>query len=442
MTTCADTSPTSAQLAYDAEGRLTHWQNAPTNPTSQAWYLYDGEGHRVEQVVSGGSSGATYYLPGNVEEVTPTGALTKYYTAGGLTLGLNTAPDASGLSYLVSDGLGSVSEALVPSGLMTAGQLYGPYGAVRYTTVGTLPTSRGFTGQYADTSSDGLDYYGARYYDPLLGQFTSADTVADGTDGLNRYGYVNGNPTTATDPSGHCPWCIIGAIAGAVVGAAVVYGAQVVSNMQNGGSLTDAATWAPTDWGAIGKGALVGAVVGGTMGAAATVIAGAGTAGVTVAAVDTASDVMFNSALGAGEGFAQGVVSGDTGGDLVFDAAAGAASENAGYAVGKGFARALAIDDTTRGGRIATTVVGNASANVTSQAFTGQRDGYSFVLSVGLGVAFGGMRIKAADKHSLALIAGGTDFLVQTGVSSYHLMSGSIVSTRPQQIHDGRVHPW
>ena len=153
--------------------------------------------------MSGGSSGATYYLPGNVEEVTPTGALTKYYTAGGLTLGLNTAPDASGLSYLVSDGLGSVSEALAPSGLMTAGQLYSPYGAVRYTTVGTLPTNRGFTGQYADTSSDGLDYYGARYYDPLLGQFTSADTVADGTDGLNRYGYVKGNPETFTDPTGH-----------------------------------------------------------------------------------------------------------------------------------------------------------------------------------------------------------------------------------------------
>ena len=214
MTTCADTSPTSAQLAYDAEGRLTHWQNAPTNPTSQAWYLYDGEGHRVEQFVSGGSSGATYYLPGNVEEVTPTGALTKYYTAGGLTLGLNTAPDASGLSYLVSDGLGSVSEALAPSGLMTAGQLYGPYGAVRYAAMGTLPTSRGFTGQYADTNSDGLDYYGARYYDPLLGQFTSADTVADGTDGLNRYGYVKGNPETFTDPTGHRIDCGVGPCGG------------------------------------------------------------------------------------------------------------------------------------------------------------------------------------------------------------------------------------
>lgn len=63
-----------------------------------------------------------------------------------------------------------------------------------------MPTSKGFTGQYADTTSSGLDYYGARYYDPSLGQFTSADTT---NDGINRYGYVKGNPETFTDPTGH-----------------------------------------------------------------------------------------------------------------------------------------------------------------------------------------------------------------------------------------------
>ena len=66
-----------------------------------------------------------------------------------------------------------------------------------------MPTSKGFTGQRQDASS-GLDYYGARYYDPVLGQFASADSVADG---LNRYGYVHGNPTTFTDPSGHRVTC-------------------------------------------------------------------------------------------------------------------------------------------------------------------------------------------------------------------------------------------
>ncbi len=96
------------------------------------------------------------------------------------------------------DGQGTVSESFDGSGSVTSEQLYTPYGAGRYTT-GTSPTSLGYTGQRADAST-GLDYYQARYYDPVAGQFTSADSVADG---LNRYGYVAGNPTTATDPSGH-----------------------------------------------------------------------------------------------------------------------------------------------------------------------------------------------------------------------------------------------
>lgn len=70
---------------------------------------------------------------------------------------------------------------------------------MRYSS-GTLPTSYGFTGQRADAAT-GLDYYNARSYDPVAGQFTSADTTRAG--GLNRYAYVGGNPTTRTIPSGH-----------------------------------------------------------------------------------------------------------------------------------------------------------------------------------------------------------------------------------------------
>src|SRR6185312_12697234 len=134
----------------------------------------------------------------------------KYCVAGGMLLGLNTTRDASGIAYLASDGLGSVSEALSQSGTATGAVLYSPYGGVRYST-GTMPTSKGFTGQYADTASSGLDYYGARYYDPSLGQFTSADTVSDG---INRYGYVAGNPETFTDPTGHRINCEVGPCGG------------------------------------------------------------------------------------------------------------------------------------------------------------------------------------------------------------------------------------
>ncbi len=197
-TTCTGSSPTGATMAYDAEGRLNSWQNAPTNPTSQAWFMYDGEGRRVEQLTSGGSGNHTYYLPGNVEEVTPSGGLVKYYTADGLLIGENTASTASGIYYLASDGLGSVTETLNGSGTVTGSILYGPYGGIRYSS-GTMPTAKGFTGQYADAST-GLDYYGARYYDPALGQFTSADPVDDG---FNRYIYVHGNPETDVDPTGN-----------------------------------------------------------------------------------------------------------------------------------------------------------------------------------------------------------------------------------------------
>ncbi|MEO7000640.1 MAG: hypothetical protein ABI068_02425 [Ktedonobacterales bacterium] len=55
---------------------------------------------------------------------------------------------AGTLNYLASDGLGSVSEALDGSGNVTAAQLYTPYGQTRYTS-GTMPTSKGFTGQRA-----------------------------------------------------------------------------------------------------------------------------------------------------------------------------------------------------------------------------------------------------------------------------------------------------
>ncbi len=117
--------------------------------------------------------------------------------------GLPTALNVGGtFSYLASDSLSSVSESLDSSGNVTAQQLFTPYGSVRYTN-GTMPTSKGFTGQRGDAAT-GLDYYNARYYDPALGQFASADSVADG---INRYGYVKGNPETYSDPTGKWRTC-------------------------------------------------------------------------------------------------------------------------------------------------------------------------------------------------------------------------------------------
>lgn len=82
---------------------------------------------------------------------------------------------------------------------MKSNQLFGPYGNNRYS-AGSLNTAKGFIGQYNDGT--GLDYFNARYYDPIVGVFLSADTVQGNAQGMNPYAYVNGNPETDSDPSG------------------------------------------------------------------------------------------------------------------------------------------------------------------------------------------------------------------------------------------------
>ncbi len=194
--TCTGGAPTGQQLGFDAEGWLKAWQNAPTSPTSTAQYLYDGDGTRVaQQVTSGGATTTTAYI-GTVEEVAVSGAsttTTTYYYAGDIRVALA----VNGVfSYLGDDVLGSATTAFDAAGAVQASQLYAPYGGSRYSN-GTMPGSFGFTGQRADAAT-GLDYYVARYYDPLAAQFTSADTVlpGDGYDpwALLRYAYVEGNP--------------------------------------------------------------------------------------------------------------------------------------------------------------------------------------------------------------------------------------------------------
>lgn len=166
---------------------MSNWQNAPSAPTSTAAFLYDGQGNRVAQQSTQVGTTTTAIYIGNVEEDSTTGSTTTkmtYYYANGTRI----ATAINGIfSYLASDGLGSADAALNASGSLVASVLYAPYGSLRYST-GTQQTDYGFTGQRSDVTS-GLDYYGARYYDPTAGQFTSADKrfpAADTTYGASR----------------------------------------------------------------------------------------------------------------------------------------------------------------------------------------------------------------------------------------------------------------
>ncbi len=122
-----------------------------------------------------------------------------YYFLAGHLLG---SLDSNGTQFYLSDAQGSlVSSFNNASGgaVMKSNQLFGPYGNTRYN-AGSLNTAKGFIGQYNDGT--GLDYFNARYYDPVVGVFLSADTVQGNAQGMNPYGYVGGNPETHRDPSG------------------------------------------------------------------------------------------------------------------------------------------------------------------------------------------------------------------------------------------------
>ncbi|HEU5384063.1 MAG TPA: RHS repeat-associated core domain-containing protein, partial [Ktedonobacteraceae bacterium] len=171
-------------------------------PTQTASYLSDGEGNRVAMATTVSGTTTTTASIGSIEEVQTTGGSTQtttYYTVAGKRIAANVNGTFFSFGY---DALGSQVVVLNASGNVVGSQLYGPSGNQRYNT-GTLPTSIGFTGQRAD-SVTGLDYYVARYYDPVVGQFLSADTVQGNTEGMNPYAYVSGNPETLADPTGHC----------------------------------------------------------------------------------------------------------------------------------------------------------------------------------------------------------------------------------------------
>ncbi len=81
---------------------------------------------------------------------------------------------------------------------------YLPYGEA-FVQRGDLNFAPKYNSQELDRES-GFYFYNARFYDPGIARFTSADAIIDGefdTQGWNRFSYVKGNPIGAKDPSGH-----------------------------------------------------------------------------------------------------------------------------------------------------------------------------------------------------------------------------------------------
>jgi RHS repeat-associated protein len=94
------------------------------------------------------------------------------------------------------------------SGLEIEHTEYKPFGSTWIQSkAGDLPDSYSlpykFTGQEKDAETD-LYYYGARYYDPVLCNFTQTDPLmgSGGFASFNPWSYVSWNPVSLVDPTG------------------------------------------------------------------------------------------------------------------------------------------------------------------------------------------------------------------------------------------------
>jgi RHS repeat-associated protein len=159
-------------LQYDAFGRRT--QNAANRSL-----LYDG-GNIIQEL--SGASVAANLLSGGVDE-------------------MFTRTASSSSSALLRDALGSTLALVDASGNVQTAYTYDPFGA---TTVSGQASANEFQYTGREDDGNGIYYYRARYYSPLLGRFISEDPAGfDG--GLNVYAYAGNSPVSYYDPSGLDP---------------------------------------------------------------------------------------------------------------------------------------------------------------------------------------------------------------------------------------------
>lgn len=220
-------------LGWTPENML---QTATNNQNDALRFIYDADGMLLLRVEDEGqpTEQKTVYLGKIFEHNLTLNSYRKHYLFAGRLIAIREGLTAgSGVSYLASDALGSVTTTLFANGTIKAQKRYKPFGEERYSQNST-PTGQRFTGQRWDEGL-GLYDYNARYYDPVNGRFISADTYVPGQNhtglvvdfheiifllkskdeasgsgaslpqSLNRFAYVLNNPINYSDVTGHDP---------------------------------------------------------------------------------------------------------------------------------------------------------------------------------------------------------------------------------------------
>src|SRR5258708_36489117 len=241
---------------WDGENRLvemsmTNVASIPNGQRTDLTFAYDGQGRRVQKIVStwsgsgfvGQSTNKFLYDGWNLitELNAPNNALIHSYMWGqDLSGTLNKAGGIGGLLMLVEHGSGgttthhfaaydgnwNVVGLIKTDTTLSARYEYSPFGnLIRSTGPQAKVNPFRWSTKFADQESD-LIYYGYRYYSPSLGRWLNRDPKPDAI-AINLYKFCRNSPFSCLDPDGQS-WedffqLITATAAGAAAGAGTGY---------------------------------------------------------------------------------------------------------------------------------------------------------------------------------------------------------------------------
>lgn len=175
---------------------LTSYSNAAASMTAAS---YDGNGMRASTTITpAGQSAVTQGYVWNGDSLIMDSSNAYIYGSNQNTPTEQVNLATGAITYLVTDGLGSVRGTVSSSGALTGTTSYDGWGNPQTAGGLTGSTPFGFAGGYTDP--DGLIYLIARYYQPATGQFISVDPDLHQTQ--QPYSYASGNPVDNIDPLG------------------------------------------------------------------------------------------------------------------------------------------------------------------------------------------------------------------------------------------------